>query len=99
MSAGLRAFLEGIVDYAGLFPPAQLPLDEAVRNHARYRRGPEAWLLRNFIVPAPRLSELDAFADILHDAERPWGLSALGRGGANPDELLASLRTDLAAVA
>jgi hypothetical protein len=32
MSAGLRALLTGIVDYAGLFPPAKLPLDQAIRN-------------------------------------------------------------------
>ena len=37
MSPSLRALLTGIVDYAGLFPPAQLSLDEAIRNYARYR--------------------------------------------------------------
>lgn len=99
MSAGLRAFLEGILDYAGMFPPARLPLEQAIHNHARYRREPEAWLLRNFICPTTRLAELAPFAELLHDGPRPWTLSALGRGGSSPDEFLSSLRTDLAAVA
>ena len=29
MSSSLRALLAGAIDYAGLFPPAQLPLDQA----------------------------------------------------------------------
>ena len=36
MSA-LRALLGGIVDYAGLFPPAALDMPTAVRNYAAYR--------------------------------------------------------------
>ena len=31
MTSSLRALLEGAVDYAGLFPPAKLPLDQAIR--------------------------------------------------------------------
>ena len=45
MNASLRALLTGVVDYAGLFPPARLPLDEAIRNYARYRQGSDAWML------------------------------------------------------
>ena len=32
----LRALLTGIVDYAGLFPPAALDMTTAVRNYASY---------------------------------------------------------------
>ena len=31
----VRAFLAGIIDYAGLFPPAKLPLEKAIRNSVR----------------------------------------------------------------
>src|SRR5438034_269722 len=41
MSPSLRALLSGSVDYAGLFPPARLPLDQAIRNYARYRTDPQ----------------------------------------------------------
>jgi len=37
-----KALLAGLIDYAGLFPPAALSMEEAVRNYARYREGEHA---------------------------------------------------------
>src|SRR5438552_3294700 len=54
MSPGLRALLAGVVDYAGLFPPARLPLDQAIRRYAEYRQGTDAWMLGRFVCPAAR---------------------------------------------
>src|SRR6187455_1557657 len=31
-----RAAFAGLIDYAGLFPPASLPLDDVVRNYGEY---------------------------------------------------------------
>ncbi|MEM1117089.1 MAG: hypothetical protein AAGJ11_11330, partial [Bacteroidota bacterium] len=76
MPPGLRALLEGLVDYAGLFPPATLDLDPAIQNHARYRSGPEAWMLGRFIVPAHRLGEMAPHADRFTGS--PLRLSVLG---------------------
>lgn len=53
-----KELLAGLIDYAGLFPPAELPMDEAVRNYARYREGEHAWMLGRFIVPAARKAEV-----------------------------------------
>src|SRR5262245_33954247 len=61
MTEGLRTLLEGVIDYAGLFPPAKLPLDAALRNYARYRRQAESWMLGRFVLPAARLEELDPY--------------------------------------
>ena len=58
MPPSLRALLDGLIDYAGLFPPATLPLDDAAARYARYRSGPDAWMLGRFILPAARLGEL-----------------------------------------
>ncbi len=55
-----RALLAGIVDYAGLFPPAQLELAAAVRAYAAARRGPHAWMLGRFVLPAARSDEFAA---------------------------------------
>ena len=60
MSSGAHAFLAGLVDYAGLFPPAALDLGPAVESYARYRGGADAWMLGRFIVPA---GQLDALAE------------------------------------
>ena len=55
----IRALLEHIVDYAGTFPPASLPLSEALANYARERLGAEAWLLGRLVVSAGTLDELE----------------------------------------
>jgi hypothetical protein len=74
----LRALLGGIVDYAGLFPPAALDMATAVRNYATYRREPQAWMLGRFVVPVARLREfLDARAGSPDRGDAAWPLSAL----------------------
>lgn len=77
MSRGSRALLSDLVDYAGLFPPADLDLDPAVHNFAAYRSGPDAWMLGRFIVPAGRLEELDRYAPRFATAP-PARFSVLG---------------------
>src|SRR5262245_40788191 len=96
MSPGLRALLAGVIDYAGLFPPAKLPLDQAIRNYARYRREPDSWMLGRFICPAARLAELEPFVVELFGDGPPLGVSVLGRGGKDAADFLDGLRQDLA---
>ena len=76
----LHTLLTGLIDYAGLFPPAELGMAAAVQNYAAYRQGPFAWCLGRFIVPVSRLREFEAEAGVLLPTEEgilPWGLSAL----------------------
>ena len=58
MTKSLHVLLEHLIDYAGLFPPAALSMQDAVRNYARYRDGEHAWALGKFIVPQARASEV-----------------------------------------
>jgi hypothetical protein len=51
-----RAAFAGLIDYAGLFPPAQLPIDAAQAEYEAARRGPHAWMLGRFIVAAPLIA-------------------------------------------
>lgn len=83
MSTALRALLEGAIDYAGLFPPAALSMDEAVANYDRYRAGDDAWALGRFVVPATRLGEFASAAAPLWphgETGAPWRVSALLAG-------------------
>jgi len=74
----LRALLSGIVDYAGLFPPAALDMTRAAAEYAGHRSGPNAWMLGRFVVPAARLEELQAARSALPPEESGgWRLSAL----------------------
>lgn len=56
--APLAALLDAAIDYAGLFPPAALPMDRAIIGYLQYRESPDAWALGHFIAPAARLDEL-----------------------------------------
>jgi len=58
MDAAFRKLMAGLIDYAGLFPPAALDMPEALRLYSTYRSGADAWLLGRFICPASRLDEL-----------------------------------------
>jgi len=86
----LRALLYGIIDYAGLFPPAGLDMAPAVAEYAEHRAGPHRWALGRFVAPAGRLEELGRAAErCFPSAGEPWRVSAL---------LGADLTADLAAV-
>jgi hypothetical protein len=74
----VRALLTGSIDYAGLFPPSQLSMAEAVRNFAAYRKSDHAWMLGRFVVPVARLDELQEAASTLAEKDdKPWPISAL----------------------
>jgi hypothetical protein len=74
----LRTLLAGIVDYAGLFPPAGLDMTAAVRNYAAYQRDDHAWMLGRFVVPIARLDEFERAHGALDVAtDTAWRLSAL----------------------
>ncbi len=62
--ASVALLLEGAIDYAGLFPPAALSMEEAVSNYAAYRKSSERWALGRFIIPASRLYELTGVLEV-----------------------------------
>jgi hypothetical protein len=81
--SSLQALLTGLVDYAGLFPPAALAMPDAVREYAGHRAGEHAWMLGRFVLPVTRLPEFEAAAEPLlpREPSRAWRLSVL----ASPD--------------
>lgn len=82
--ASARALLTGVVDYAGLFPPAGLAMDAAVAEYAAARLGADAWLLGRLVCPATRLADL---ARVLHASPAPGlQVSALVRDRSAEDE-------------
>ena len=115
MKAALRALLAERIDYAGLFPPAALPMPEAVANFASYRESADAWALARFVLPVVRLEDFEAVA-APHLRGAPWRLSVLahltdadairafngrmaGRAHIDPVESRAATVDDVAALA
>jgi len=75
----VRILLSEIIDYAGLFPPSQVSMQEAVLNYATYRNSNYGWMLGRFIIPVARLDEFIEFAEefISRDGSDDWRLSVL----------------------
>ena len=82
-----RALLVTLIDYAGLFPPAELPMAEAVSAYAAARSGREAWMLGRFVLPLARLEEFERAAGALPGGRAPtaWPLSVIGSGDGRAD--------------
>ncbi|MEM7622278.1 MAG: hypothetical protein AAF235_03660 [Planctomycetota bacterium] len=90
MRTAVRTLLEGLIDYAGLFPPAKLSMGDAVAEFARRKNGEDAVFLGKFICPASRLDELteqgqplmpgtwatSGYREMALDSE-PWEISAV----------------------
>lgn len=74
-----HALLAGLFDYAGLYPPAALPLDETLVNYGRYRSGRYGWMLGRLVVSTAHLEAVTAAAHLLPKGEGvvPWRLSVL----------------------
>jgi hypothetical protein len=85
MLDSLRALLSGIIDYAGMFPPARLDLRPALENYCRYRRQADAWMLGRFVCPTSQLVECGRALEAA-GALAPLPLVALARGGANASD-------------
>jgi hypothetical protein len=86
--AASRVLLEGIVDYAGLFPPASVNMSTAVRNYAHYRASGDGWMLGRFVCPVAGLEEFSRVGDpfLPRDAGAiPWRLTVTGSGNVDAD--------------
>ena len=96
MVESLQILLGGIIDYAGLYPPAKLPMTEALRNYVRYKTGKESWIVNRFICPATKISELEAGLR-WHPYDARFGVCLTGRGGSTGPEFLANTLADIKA--
>ncbi len=85
MPSSATALLAGVVDYAGLFPPAALDMRHAVAEYAAALAGADAWMLGRFVVPAGRLAELADEREALPGSAPVWRVSAIVAAEADPD--------------
>jgi len=79
LRASVRAAFASLIDYAGLFPPAALPMADAISEYAAAKEGTHAWMLGRFIAPASRIAELG-------DWKKAFGLCAIVNVTALPSE-------------
>ncbi len=90
MTGALSTLLNGILDYAGLFPPAGLDMPSAVAEYERHLAEDAVGMLAGFVCPASRLDELAQNA-----MDRPWKLAILGTGAESVSEALHHVAKDI----
>lgn len=100
MNASLCSLMTRLIDYAGMFPPAGLPHEEAVANYGTYRAGPHSSILSRLICKASVLQDLDLATHVdSAKAKGSWRLVAIGRGGDDLISALEVLQRDVRAIA
>jgi hypothetical protein len=96
-----RALLSRLFDHAAMFPPASLPLDEALAEDDRARASEHAWVLGRFVVPdgvvvgGRDIAVVGAGVERQGDVEYVEGETKLRCGGARTppvDEVAAFVR-------
>jgi hypothetical protein len=95
--ASLRALLENSIDYAGMFPPCSLGLDQALRNQAKYVRSPDASMLGAFVLSTEQIDETKQLLGQF-DSQHPLRVAALGPKTASADAFLEALEEADAAI-
>lgn len=97
MQRGLTTLLEGVIDYAGLFPPAKLDIPTAVEEYLELQNGPHSWLVGRFAVSASRLPELGAELE-KHELEEVLPLAVTGTSSVDRHHWKGALDHDLASL-
>jgi hypothetical protein len=82
--------LDRLIDYAGIFPPARLPLPEALDEFHRLREGAAAWLVGPCMVKASDLPALGEIVESRTGPPLPIGVILDGTGLAADLERLAA---------
>jgi hypothetical protein len=95
-SSSVKTLVNGLFDYAGLFPPASLPLTEAFSEYLGHRSEPDAWMVGPFVIPVQKLSEVTILLQNEQLAS-PVLFDVLPRAATSLSLLQESLAEDLAA--
>lgn len=93
-STAVQCFLHNIIDYAGLFPPASLNLEESFGNFIKYHSGTHSWMLSKFICPFKKTSEL-SMLPAFRGSEQKIRLSLLASQSSKTDDFLQVFANDI----
>lgn len=55
IAAPLKALLSHLIDYAGLYPPAALPLEIVAERYRAFLASPDGWILNRLVLPMAKL--------------------------------------------
>ena len=99
MKKSVHNFFANLIDYAGLFPPAELEMQEAWQEFCALRDTEYRWMLPNFICPASRLEELIKYFRKTSSDSGIFPFSILGSGGKDGSTFLSNMQKDVRLIA
>jgi hypothetical protein len=88
-SDAVKTILNGLIDYACLFPPGNLEMSAAVSNFVSYRNDANAWMLGRFLLPASCIDDFENMSSGLLPGENSPPISLSVTAG---DDLLGGLK-------
>lgn len=94
-------FMKSLIDYAGMYPPANLDLQTAFTNYLNYINSDDEWMIDKFVCSIKSFEEFinhdSAISKQLHDfkSDRWVSFALLLNGGKTAKEFLNTLDTDL----
>jgi len=97
MKNSLQRVMNGLIDYAGLFPPAKLPLDQAITEYISHFSDQKKWMLGRFIIPISQLSDLEKFIPKFNDIGI-LKLSVLGGQSNSGKEFLEQIKKEISII-
>lgn len=74
--SSVKTLLNGLFDYAGLFPPASLPFKDAIVEYLAHRQEADDWMLGPFVMTSGHWEELVACSEGL-SADSPLPIQLL----------------------
>jgi hypothetical protein len=92
----LKYLTEGLIDYAGMFPPASLDIQTAFNNYLEYLKGPYRWMLGRFVCSVNKLGELSQLikSQGIVPSEK-IKISILGNSGENSVRFINAVKEDV----
>ncbi len=89
--------MDRLIDYAGLFPPSELPFNDAISNYISYSSSSDSWILNRFICPVSKLNNLLPHLSNF-TPEKPLHLSVLLTGDFQDDKYINKFNEELNAI-
>lgn len=78
MIKSIQQLLTSSINYAGLYPPASLGLQEALRSYIDFSHSKYSWMLSSLVLPHDQLPLLSNFSDRRHLLDEPLNLCITG---------------------
>lgn len=77
MKKSLETYLSGILDFAGLYPPANFSLEESFHKYVEHNQSSNSWMLAKFVVGSNLLEPLVKLINEDKNAPSPFNITVV----------------------